>query len=189
MGARHFIVGLALVSGHSIGFGAPADTFDCVMSWKTSEPGKSFAVTQRAVVVRTFLDYGRIRGHNVHMTSTSIPVAVKFGDVDYAATIEVRHATDVGPVGRATDAALWTCGELLVATPDAVARQMCEDKNLRSNPFADPAGRWMPASLQGNMAAFPRPFVVTRSMLVEESGEAAPAELRLSCTHLNTSEF
>ncbi|MEY4063973.1 MAG: hypothetical protein RIR26_181 [Pseudomonadota bacterium] len=172
----------------SFGLASVVDTFDCDFSWTSELPEESFSFSNQTSVVRTLAEYPHIRGHNprVMESKVSFKSLEKSHDVQFSATLMFRYATDVGAVGRAMDAALWTCGDFEILTPNKRIQKSCSDADVKTNPFDRKNVRWIPTGFKSEQVEFPRDFEENIEFPAADVGLMAAGVLRLTCKHKDT---
>jgi hypothetical protein len=183
----HILVSAVLGALPALASATPIDSFDCVLEFKSKTGQDDFMVQQRAVVIRPMTEYPRIRGHNIRVTESQIPMLFRHHNTDYSSTIILRHAIDVGAVGRTMEAALWTCGEISYSNVEQQARKVCDDVTVKSNPFQDPKGRWLPTDVEAEEMKFPKNWQMTIDLEVPAKPSENVGKLSMICKHLETS--
>jgi hypothetical protein len=177
------VPGLGLAS---MAHAAVVDSFSCTMSWQSQNPQESFELTQNAQVVREPMDYARIRGHNIWVTESVIPIGLRLYGRDFAALLRFRHALDVGAVGRPMAAALWSCGQANLDSSGGSVAQECDDLQVMDNPFDDPRGRWKSTKIKAEQMEFPNGFSFKVELHATDPILPDQGVLLLECRHLAT---
>lgn len=192
MKLRRFLLSILVVNVVSLrpsfGFASVVDTFDCTFDWSSELPEESFSFSNQTSVVRNLAEYPRIRGHNPRVMESKISFSSleKTHSIKFSGSLMFRYATDVGAVGRAMDAALWTCGHLEILTPDRRIEKPCSDANVKSNPFDSQNERWIPTSFRSEQMEFPRDFETNIQFSASDVGPMRSGVLSLNCRHKAT---
>lgn len=192
MNLRRFLLSVLVVTvaslWPSLGFASVVDTFDCTFAWSSELPEESFSFSNQTSVVRTLAEYPRIRGHNPRVMESKISFSSleKTHSIKFSGSLTFRYATDVGAVGRAMDAALWSCGDLEILTPHRRIENSCSDAHVKSNPFDRKSERWIPTSFRSEQMEFPRDFEKNIQFYATDVGTMGPGVLSLTCRHKAT---
>lgn len=177
------LLSMAVFTFSELAVGATIDVFSCKLNVENLESSESIGFEQEVTTVRENMDYPRIKNHNVHVRSSSIPIKVNFQSKHQSKNIAIeimlqhRFASDIGAVGRPVEASFWSCARTVLTQGSESFASECEGENDRPNPFDDPDGRWQSTRIYRDLPMVPDGY------LEEISLGGFGIQTSLSCTH------
>lgn len=158
--AGSYVIGVCIsfmvLTFSASGYSLTVDKFKCSLDIFSEAKGSLIHSTELITSnVRSYFPYKRFRGYNVRVESSEQRFKIQNPNFHVKAKIIYRFASNIGGVGRATDAALWTCSQLEVISGSSSQVLGCETANDQQNPFKSEESGWTYTSLLRNKPAIP----------------------------------